>query len=745
MSYLVLARKYRPQTFEQVIGQEHVTRTLQNAIRRGRIHHAYLFCGGRGTGKTTTARILAKALSCDQAPTPEPCNQCPACIEITQGTSVDVQEIDAASQNRVEDIRELRESIRYAPVRGKKKLYILDEVHMLSTSAFNALLKTLEEPPPHALFVFATTDPHKLPQTILSRVQRYDFKLVPTARLVEHLADVLARESIEFDPGALYIIAREGAGSVRDSLSLLDQVLASTEGKLTEEQAAAVLGVADRRLIVALGDAVARREPAEALSLIDDAFRRGFDLPQLARTLLSHLRDLVVVSIVKEPLPLLEVPASELPELEQQAKQVSGRSELLFDRMMRVAEDTARAAQARYALEVGLVELCTLEPLQPIAGLVDRLEQLEDRLTTRGPGRNMPPAAGGMGPATPPGGMPPASGGPRGPVPARHASATTMAAPTSEAATAASTPPRGGNVDRPVVVAAPARAVTAAVPVHAAPAVVEHVREAAVTPSAPSPGPTDSRPPTPIPPATPLIAAEDPRTPPSVADREPQTPSDRVHAIVPDRPPALAADQAPPVAVEREPPAVADRAPPSGVDRVPPPAADQAPQSPTFASAASASSPAARSMVSEGTAAVPRSSSSQEFAALVRKVTEQAPVLAYLREARALQWDDTRLTIGLATQFDVLRSKDERPRLQELFNKAAGRALVLDFVLDAQAAKDAAERETLAATEERARQAELTRRRREASEHPALKLVREVFGEVSLLEPELDSEVSVHG
>ena len=295
MSYLVLARKYRPQTFEQVIGQEHVTRTLQNAIRRGRIHHAFLFCGGRGTGKTTTARILAKALSCDKAPTPEPCNVCPACVEITNGTSVDVQEIDAASQNRVEDIRELRESIRYAPVRGKKKLYILDEVHMLSTSAFNALLKTLEEPPPHALFVFATTDPHKLPQTILSRVQRYDFKLVPTGRLVEHLGDVLARESIEFDPSALYIVAREGAGSVRDSLSLLDQVLASAEGRLTEDHVAAVLGVADRRLILTLGQALAGRDPATALSLIDDAFRRGFDLPQLARTLLAHLRDLVVV------------------------------------------------------------------------------------------------------------------------------------------------------------------------------------------------------------------------------------------------------------------------------------------------------------------------------------------------------------------------------------------------------------------------------------------------------------------
>src|SRR4051812_5620132 len=285
MSYLVLARKYRPQTFEEIVGQEHVTRTLQNAIRQGRLHHAFLFTGARGVGKTTAARILAKALSCDQAPTPTPCNQCESCREIAAGTSVDVQEIDAASNNSVDNIRDLREAIRYAPVRGKKKVYILDEVHMLSTSAWNALLKTLEEPPPHAVFVFATTDPHKLPQTILSRVQRYDFKLVPTSRLVEHLADVLGREGLEFDRSALQLVAREGAGSVRDSLSLLDQVLASAQGRLTEEQTAAVLGVADRGLILGLGRAILNREAGEALRLVAHAYERGFDLVQLARTL----------------------------------------------------------------------------------------------------------------------------------------------------------------------------------------------------------------------------------------------------------------------------------------------------------------------------------------------------------------------------------------------------------------------------------------------------------------------------
>src|SRR5215471_3998615 len=196
MSYLVLARKYRPQTFDEIVGQEHVTQTLTNAIATGRLHHAFLFTGARGVGKTTAARILAKALSCVEAPTPTPCNQCEPCREIAGGTSVDVQEIDAASNNGVDNIRELREAIRYAPVRGKKKVYILDEVHMLSSGAWNALLKTLEEPPPHAVFVFATTDPHKLPATILSRVQRYDFKLAPQRRIVQHLGHVLAQEKI---------------------------------------------------------------------------------------------------------------------------------------------------------------------------------------------------------------------------------------------------------------------------------------------------------------------------------------------------------------------------------------------------------------------------------------------------------------------------------------------------------------------------------------------------------------------
>ncbi|MSP61497.1 MAG: DNA polymerase III subunit gamma/tau [Myxococcales bacterium] len=401
MSYLVLARKYRPQTFAEMVGQEHVTRTLGNAFAAGRVHHAFLFCGARGVGKTTAARILAKCLSCVNAPTATPCNACEACLEIVGGTSVDVQEIDGASNGLVDDIRTLRENVRYLPVRGKKKVYIIDEVHMVSTAGFNALLKTLEEPPPHAAFVFATTEAHKIPITILSRVQRYDFRLVSSRRIIAHLSKVLGDEKIAFDPGALAVIAREAGGSVRDALSLLEQVLAvgggaGEGGAVCSEQAAAeALGVADRSLIIDLGRAILARDGAGAMALVGAACDRSVDFKHLSHALLEHLRNLVVARVVPDPGALIEGSENELADLQATAKAApAGLLELLFDRFARVTEEVARSPLPRFVFEVGLIELTYVEPLEPVGELVDRLEQLESRLAT-------PTGAGAAAPARP--------------------------------------------------------------------------------------------------------------------------------------------------------------------------------------------------------------------------------------------------------------------------------------------------------------------------------------------------------
>ena len=379
MSYLVLARKYRPLAFEEMIGQEHVTRALQNGIAQGRLHHAFLFTGARGVGKTTCARILAKALSCEKAPTSTPCNQCAECVEITQGHSVDVQEIDAASNNGVDNIRELRDAIVYAPQRGKKKVYILDEVHMLSSGAWNALLKTLEEPPPHAIFVFATTDPHKLPATILSRVQRYDFKLLATRLIAEQLGKILQREGLAFDEAALMLVARQAQGSVRDALSLADQVLASIgDERISELRVAEILGVADRALLQCLGRAVLDKDGEAALQALKLAIERGYDLSDLAHALCGYFRDLLMVQTVKEPAQLVEVSPGDLEELQQTAKTVqSGLIEMLFHRLTRSAEAIARSPLQRYVFEVALIELCHVEPLESLETLVTKLAELE--------------------------------------------------------------------------------------------------------------------------------------------------------------------------------------------------------------------------------------------------------------------------------------------------------------------------------------------------------------------------------
>jgi DNA polymerase-3 subunit gamma/tau len=392
VSYLVLARKYRPQRFDDLVGQEHVARTLTNAIALGRVHHAFLFTGARGIGKTSAARILAKALCCEKGPTANPCGACAICQSIASGQSVDVLEIDGASNTGVDDVRTLREGVRYVPAEARKKVYIIDEVHMLSTSAFNALLKTLEEPPAHVVFIFATTEVHKIPATILSRCQRYDFKLLSTRALADHLGRILGTEGIECQPDALRLLAREAAGSVRDGLSLLDQVLAYVGREtITRERVAEVLGVADRSLLFLLAGAVMARDPARALRGLSEAVDRGVDLVQLARSFLGLLHDLEVVSLVPDADDVLDATPEEIAEAKQLAdKAPRGLVTALFDRWARAVEDAARSQTPRLIIEMAILDLCYAEPLLPLGDLLDRLGKLESRLASGAPAPSGP-------------------------------------------------------------------------------------------------------------------------------------------------------------------------------------------------------------------------------------------------------------------------------------------------------------------------------------------------------------------
>ena len=440
-AYLVLARKYRPQTFAEIVGQEHVTKTLANAIAAGRVHHAFLFAGARGVGKTTAARILAKALCCEKGPTATPCGVCEPCTEIRAGNSVDVVEIDGASNRGIEDVRTLRETVRYQPAKYRRKIVIVDEVHMLTTEAFNALLKTLEEPPPHVTFVFATTEPHRIPVTILSRCQRYDFKLIPTAELARHLASVLGREGITVEEEGLLVLSREAAGSARDALSLCDQALAfvGPGAPIGRTEIVAALGLCDRRALFELADAIVARDGGAALRVLDAAHGGGQDLGQLARSFLGHLRDLAVLTAVRDARGLIDAPPGELEALEAQARRLDpALAQALFDRLARAADEIARSTFPKMLLELALLDLVRAEPLLPLGDLLDRLEDLERR--TAGP------AGGGGGrlepaPPRPPAPAPPAPSAPSPPAPRRAEAAPAPPPALAPAPLPASSPP----------------------------------------------------------------------------------------------------------------------------------------------------------------------------------------------------------------------------------------------------------------------------------------------------------------
>lgn len=320
MTAQALYRKWRPATFDEVVGQEHVTQTLRNAIASGHISHAYLFAGPRGTGKTSVARILAKAVNClAEDPAARPDNTCHICRAIQEGRLLDLIEIDAASNTGVDDVRDLRDKINFAPTEARYKVYIIDEVHMLSTAAFNALLKTLEEPPPHAIFVLATTEAHKIPATVLSRCQRFDFRRLPLADILSHLTTLVQREGLQVEPEALTLIARQATGSLRDAISLLDQLISAPGNTITLAQAQAVLGTATSQAVEQLADAWLRNDAALGLHLINTAVDRGADARQLARQVVEYLRGLLLIKLGDDS-HLIDAPAEARQVMEEQAR-----------------------------------------------------------------------------------------------------------------------------------------------------------------------------------------------------------------------------------------------------------------------------------------------------------------------------------------------------------------------------------------------------------------------------------------
>ncbi len=403
MSYLVLARKYRPQTFEQVVGQAHVTQTLKNAIQTDRVAHALLLTGPRGIGKTSIARILAKAMNCEKGPTPTPCNVCTSCREITDGIAVDVFEIDGASNRGINDIRELRENIRYMPGHSRYKIYIIDEVHMLTAEAFNALLKTLEEPPAHVLFIFATTQAHKIPVTILSRCQRHDFRRIGLEDILKHLKDICQGTSFEISDDSLRLLAREADGSMRDALSLLDQVMAYSERAATDDQVLDILGVVDRKVIFDLSSALLTHDVVKALSLLDGVYNYGHDLKRLSMQMVEHFRHLLIIKMDHAASPLVDVPAHELTLMEQQVENISLESlNQVFTTLFQAEVGIRLSPQPKLALEMLFIKLAQLKPVVSFDEIIKKLDHLAKEVPTGHGITEVKEVRQGLQPETPP-------------------------------------------------------------------------------------------------------------------------------------------------------------------------------------------------------------------------------------------------------------------------------------------------------------------------------------------------------
>ncbi len=377
MPYLVLARKWRPQVFEDVVGQRPITQTLQNAISQKRVAHAFLFTGARGVGKTSTARILAKALNCESGPQINPCNQCTTCREISSGASMDVIEIDGASNRGIDEIRELRENVRYTPAKGRYKIFIVDEVHMLTREAFNALLKTLEEPPPHIIFIFATTEPHKIPATILSRCQRYDFKRISLKEVMGSLQRIVEEERVQISEGGLFSIAQESEGSLRDAQSLLDQVISYGGKEIRDEAIAEVLGIIDRRILHDTIEAIGNKNSERCMEIVEHIYHYGYDLQHFCRELLQYFRNLILIKVSQKPEGFIELPKEEFEILKEEAEKFQfDQLNHLFTLLLKGEEELAQSSFPRIMLEMTLIRMVKLQAMLPIDEILKKLETI---------------------------------------------------------------------------------------------------------------------------------------------------------------------------------------------------------------------------------------------------------------------------------------------------------------------------------------------------------------------------------
>jgi DNA polymerase III subunit gamma/tau len=378
MDFQVSARKWRPQKFSELIGQEHIVRTLSNAIELERISHAFLFSGTRGVGKTTTARILARVLNCEKGPTIEPCGTCSLCMEITQGHCIDVQEIDGASNNGVAEVRDLIDNVQYATSSARYKVYIIDEVHMLSKSAFNALLKTLEEPPPRVIFIFATTELIKIPETILSRCQCFEFKPLSNAQITKQLELICGQEEIQIDAKGLVEISKVGAGSMRDAQSLLDQVIAYSGKKIDADSVESVLGIVGGTTLELFAERLIKREPAELIALVQEVANQGKDLGLFCRSMMEYLRNLLMVKVSRNPESLLNTHTCDLNVLKKQAEGFhNDELQQMFTILSRAETEMKRSSLSQMVFEMAILRLTETRPFKSIDDLIHKINQAE--------------------------------------------------------------------------------------------------------------------------------------------------------------------------------------------------------------------------------------------------------------------------------------------------------------------------------------------------------------------------------